>query len=946
MKNSTATLCSLALCLWGYQTGAWSLAILMVLALEARHFIKRRWTLSVANFQLVYVLAGCAWLLSIFYLPLHSPSPIPYNPGYHILKSLPVGLFPLVLAQAYCANFASLYRPLFRRFYRANQTINVNYPYFGVCLFAASATGGNTVLFLIVTAILVAGFLGSLRSQRFSPNLFLGLMGLALAIGLMGVSQYHWLQANFKPDASELFSSLLQNIASSASKENDPQRKAPVNADSLQKADRPPKNDPASPSIPRPADRTGAKDSSKTANQPGGDAGTLNAGASSQGVPPSAEGTGSSQGAPPSAEGAGSAQGTPPSIAGAEVSQNIIQAIKGSESSNNSSQPTGSTGNIDPSVQTANQTGGDAGNTNSSPPSQGAPPPSKDSKNPNEAVLPQGASQSGGETSKNNAPPSLQHIAQKPSGTETSPSGNPPSAPGIVQQVGGRVDPQKSLTQIGKASALRPSDAILFRVAPSADSKSKLPAPAFPLYIREAAYNQYSGGTWNAVQSNFVPQGSSSDRQHWILGSRTPNTTSVRISANLPQRKGILKLPVGTSEIDNLAVDSMQVNQYGTVAVQGKPGEMTYTVQFDPTQSLDRPPTPLDLDIPQAERSTLQKILQSLDLKGKSGEETIEAIAAFFQKDFRYSLELPPSQKNTTPLSTFLLDDRFGHCEYFASATSLLLRAAGIPTRYVVGYSVHEYSPAEQQYIVRARNAHAWAIAYANGAWVAIDTTPGGGISPDKSVDSVPEGRPSQIGKVSTSKDPKGGVVKKAATGSDPKGGAVKKVATSTDPKGGSVKDVKSFPQKVAEAWTSLRAKLSRNRETVFWASAIIGLGLGIILFSLSFVWRAMRLKNRPRRGKGLRRGVSELSDRPVTDGLDSEFYLIEKRLGELGLERKASETVRQWIVRLKQKLPESKMDNLNQIIDLHYRYRFDPRGIEQEDRAKLRSMIDSWLVE
>jgi protein-glutamine gamma-glutamyltransferase len=933
MKNSTATLCSLALCLWGYQTGAWPLAILMVLALESRHFIKRRWTLSVANFQLVYVLAGCAWLLSIFYLPLHSPSPIPYNPGYHILKSLPVGLFPLVLAQAYCANFASLYRPLFRRFYGANQTINVNYPYFGICLFAASATGGNTVLFLTVTAILVAGFLGSLRSQRFSPNLFLGLMGLALAIGLMGVSQYHWLQANFKPDASELFSSLLQNIASSSSKENNPRSETSINQDSLQKADRNLKDEPASPSIPRPADRTDAKDSSKTANKPGEDTGNLKAGTSSQG-------------APPSAEGAGSAQGDPPSIAGAKISQNIIQAIKGSESSNNFSQPTGGTGNIDPSVQTANQTGGDAGNTNSSPPSQGASPPAKDNQNPNETALPQGASQPDGKMGRTNAPPSLQHKAQNPSGTETSPSGNPSSASGIVQQVGGRVDPKKSLTQIGKANALRPSDAILFRVAPIADPKAKLPAPAFPLYIREAAYNQYSGGTWNAVQSTFVLQGSSSDKRQWILGSRTPNTTSVRISANLPQRKGILKLPVGTSEIDNLAVDSMQVNQYGTVAVQGKPGEMTYTVQFDPTQSLDRPPTPLDLDIPQAERSTLQKILQSLDLKGKSDEERIEAIAAFFQKDFRYSLELPPSKRNTTPLSTFLLDDRFGHCEYFASATALLLRAAGIPTRYVVGYSAREYSPSEQQYIVRARNAHAWAMVYVKGAWVTINTTPGGGISPDKSVDSVPEGRPSQIGKVSTSKDPKGGVVKKAATGADPKGGAVKKVATSTDPKGGSVKDVKSFPQKVAEAWTSLRAKLSRNRETVFWASAIIGLGLGIILFSLSFVWRAMRLKNRPRRGKGLRRGVSELSDRPVTDGLDSEFYLIEKRLGELGLERKASETVRQWIVRLKQKLPESKMDNLNQIIDLHYRYRFDPRGIEQEDRAKLRSMIDSWLVE
>jgi protein-glutamine gamma-glutamyltransferase len=70
------------------------------------------------------------------------------------------------------------------------------------------------------------------------------------------------------------------------------------------------------------------------------------------------------------------------------------------------------------------------------------------------------------------------------------------------------------------------------------------------------------------------------------------------------------------------------------------------------------------------------------------------------------------------------LKNRSGHCEYFASATTLLLRGAGIPARYAVGYSVSEFSPLEQQYIVRSRHAHAWTMAYLNGTWQSLDTTP------------------------------------------------------------------------------------------------------------------------------------------------------------------------------------------------------------------------------
>ena len=48
----------------------------------------------------------------------------------------------------------------------------------------------------------------------------------------------------------------------------------------------------------------------------------------------------------------------------------------------------------------------------------------------------------------------------------------------------------------------------------------------------------------------------------------------------------------------------------------------------------------------------------------------------------------------------------------------------GIPARYVIGYSVQEYSELLDMYLVRRRHGHAWAIAYIDEKWQVVDSTP------------------------------------------------------------------------------------------------------------------------------------------------------------------------------------------------------------------------------
>jgi protein-glutamine gamma-glutamyltransferase len=918
MKHSAVTLCSLSLCLWGYQTGAWNLAIPMILALELRNLIKRRWTISWEHFKFVHVLAAFLWLLSIFYIPSSSPASIPYAASYHILKCLPVGLFPLILFQTYCTNFGNLYGSLLKQSYKTHKNISLYYPYFGICLLSASATGGNTFLFLSITAGLATLFLGSLRSQRFSPTLFYSLIGAALILSIIGTNQFYWLQANIKPESPDFFRSLSQNLTSFLKEDHSKNIKNLFDKDLSSKVEKTTeninktslKNNPqstrnpqsvASPNVDNQLIQSLQNTASQSITQ------SIQSIKSSQ----NAEAPQSNPQAAGSSQTAESPQSNSQSTQGGDSPQNITPAESGINAATNVGKQSEQPGNAAASIS-----------------SQGATESTKRTQIASEPSTLQNISQNEENAGLDYPSQASQNVSQNPS----EPS-NTQSSSNLIQHGGGVADPQQSLTQIGNTGSLQPSDTILFRVALTKGENSNKLEPAFPLYIREATYNQYSLGAWNAVNSNFFYQNPASNKRHWVLGNQTPNTASVRISAALPSGKSVLKLPIGTSRIDHPTIDAMEVNQYGSVLVQGNPGTSTYTVEFDPYQSLDSLPTQMEMDIPETEKPAIQKILNALNLKGQSKNEAIRLVSSFFKENFKYSLKFPKVQKDTAPLSSFLLEHRSGHCEYFASATSLLLRSIGIPTRYVVGYSVHEYSPSEQEYVVRARNAHAWVMAYVNGSWLTVDTTPSAGQSQNsnrENIEKMPEGGLSPLKNRNLAPEKSQSQV----------GNARKTVS-----QGQSFKDIQTFIAKTSGEWSSQVSQLAKHFDPRVGSGAMIILGLLIILISILLAWWVSH-KHFSGRLKRLKRSVSRLSGHAKQNDSAPEFYLIEKRLGEWGVERKSSETIRQWILRLKQKLPDSKMHNLNEIIDLHYRYRFDPQGIAQEDCEKLRLMIQSWLME
>jgi transglutaminase-like putative cysteine protease len=441
-------------------------------------------------------------------------------------------------------------------------------------------------------------------------------------------------------------------------------------------------------------------------------------------------------------------------------------------------------------------------------------------------------------------------------------------------------DPFRSSTALGSIGRLKLSDRIVLRVEPG-------PGVKMPLLLREASYNTFATPAWLAVDAGFAAVQPEANGTTWKLGAGSPPETRVTVSAPLRRGRGVLPLPGGVFEIDRLTVVRMDRNRLGAVKVDEGLGLVTYAARVTPRSVLDQAPTEGDLTVPIPDGALVSRVARDLGLRSLPAAEAVARVRAYFRDNFRYSLYRAAADGEMSALDDFLNRSRAGHCEYFATATVLLLRAADIPARYATGYSVQEWSPLERTWVVRTRHAHSWALAWVDGAWRDVDSTPAGWAETE-------------------------------AFG-----------ASMWQP----VKDLWAWGMHAFEQW---RYGERRGRVTIWLVWLLIPL-------SLILVWRLF-FRRRQRRSGVPRRGADAAR---ILGGADSEFYAVERRLGALGLARAPAEAAGYWLERIGEQAPVAGSSaELERLLALHYRYRFDPQGLPAADRERLRADALAWLAE
>ncbi len=192
---------------------------------------------------------------------------------------------------------------------------------------------------------------------------------------------------------------------------------------------------------------------------------------------------------------------------------------------------------------------------------------------------------------------------------------------------------------------------------------------------------------------------------------------------------------------------------------RSRPGSLHYTVYLGPAAGLPDGGAPmLDLgdaqsglppslsagsgNSPLAEDSPYLQLpknlaprLRSLALQITAGlsrpQDKARALERYLQTQYSYSTQLQPlseaeRSRHQDPVAAFLFERKRGHCEYFASALSLLLRAVGIPSRSVNGYLGGEWNEFGGYLVVRQQHAHSWVEAFLPLSGEASETSKAG----------------------------------------------------------------------------------------------------------------------------------------------------------------------------------------------------------------------------
>jgi protein-glutamine gamma-glutamyltransferase len=438
-------------------------------------------------------------------------------------------------------------------------------------------------------------------------------------------------------------------------------------------------------------------------------------------------------------------------------------------------------------------------------------------------------------------------------------------------------DPREVRTHIGREDLPLSGKIVLRLRVPPGDVP--------PSLLREGAYDSYRRGIWTAGSNGF---GQVLVNQHgtaWLLAPKKFFST-VEIAGYFPADDALVPLPHGTFEIEDFP-HLLRTNRLGVASVSAAQTLLDFRANYWTGPSMDAPPGPTDLAVPEEEKPALIDVAGRLGLEQMNERQKIRAVSRFFQENFHYSLNSPGRAGRSdrkSPLAQFLTNTLSGHCEYFATATVLLLRQAGVNARYITGYAVPESARHGDTYLVRERHRHAWALVYHTNTtgWEQIDNTPSSWAE----------------------------------------------VAEASTPWWEGASDFLSNLYFDFSKWRWGKSSFSRYAQ---WALA------PLILY---LVWRILSTRRRQQTTGGAMAGRSE----PVWPGLDSELYLIDRRLAGVHLSRQPNEPLQRWQQRLEEALPAS--PSLREIFDMHRRLRFDPRGLESRDREILRRQAGLWLAD
>jgi protein-glutamine gamma-glutamyltransferase len=486
-------------------------------------------------------------------------------------------------------------------------------------------------------------------------------------------------------------------------------------------------------------------------------------------------------------------------------------------------------------------------------------------------------------------------------------------------------------TSLGSMGALKQSTEIVWRLIPEQGP--------LPRLLRVASYNTYLEQGWQAdllpaelvelepdsdgftgVSEIINPDNPNDLEDKFLIAA--PNLSDQKTAAahNLPrfrlrgatpssQNYSLLPLPGNAASLHQFDPAEFDRNPFGTFRLKPSQPVADAVVLWHPNFSPELPPwealassydrrrfdfPPVTADakkrvtvepefqIPPSEAPVIARVAMELGLREVPLEEKIARLRKHFVKNFRYTrynrtAENFDPAKDGTLLGKFLTHTHAGHCEFFATSTALLLREAGVPTRYVTGFMAAEIDQKTGQALLRGTHAHAWCRAWDAELkrWIDVDLTP-----------------PDWLGLET--------------------------------PRMARFQGLTDWLQQVREDLLVWRDQPGHMMWITLGLLAPLALGVAYIGRNL---WRS---RSRLDAEKARLRGATVVT---------TPLAALEKPARKLLGERPPGTPLAPWLMRLSSRLPQPEL--LARALALHHRLRFDPAAPAAELTTELRSLVD-----
>jgi transglutaminase-like putative cysteine protease len=253
-----------------------------------------------------------------------------------------------------------------------------------------------------------------------------------------------------------------------------------------------------------------------------------------------------------------------------------------------------------------------------------------------------------------------------------------------------------------------------------------------PTRLRWVTFSEFTGITWLPADS-YRAAGA-------LLPARTitvPGTTVRQEISVLELTGGWLPVPDGTSEVRGVRV-AVDEGATTVAAPDGLRPDLRYTLTALPPEwprerlAAARLPSSAQYDryrtLPPGAPPRLAEVAQTAGGGSASPYEQAIRLSAYLREQYRFDPSAPGGNGYPS-MDRFLIrpvaqGGGRGTSEQFATAFAILARALGMPARVVVGFDPGQ-PEGEGRYLIRARDARAWAEVYLDGlGWVSFDPTP------------------------------------------------------------------------------------------------------------------------------------------------------------------------------------------------------------------------------